>query len=133
MPDYEPDIVARAEEWALQPGRETALPIMNFRPGRLPPALPGGRYSPLPPKLFSCAQLLPYFLVVHCTCGRVTEVSGGSAAKLIGKADRAPIRHLLSVLICGTCGGRPAMIEIGREADRGLPDQPHQVVVASNS
>lgn len=111
MRGFEPDITTRAEEWARQPAREGQLPIMNFRPGVLPPSV-GDRYLPQPPRLFSCDQLLPYYLTVHCVCGRVTEASGTTAAKLIAKGERLPIGHLLTLLTCGTCGKKPSKLEI---------------------
>lgn len=129
MRDYEPDIISRAEEWARRPGRDGQLPVMNFRPGVLPPSV-GERYLPQPPRLFSCNELLPYYLIVHCRCGRVTEVSGSTAAKLIGKGARLPLSHLLSLLTCGSCGEKPTKLEIARHADRGLPAAPHQIITA---
>lgn len=128
--DFEPDISSMAEEWARQPGRGDQLPVMNFRPGDPRPEGQGSRYAPYAPHLFVCGQLLPYYLVVYCICGRVTEISSQSTAKLLAKAGQAPIQHLLGLLRCDKCKGHPVKMEIGRHADRGLANAPRQIVTA---
>jgi len=128
---FEADIASSAEDWARKPGREGTLPIMNRRRGA-PSHAGGERYLPRPPQLYACDELLPYYLIVGCNCGRLIEMSGADGARLIGKAGRAPIGHLLSLLTCGKCGGRPAKLEIVRHADRGLANAPRQTVMAAS-
>lgn len=130
MDTFELDIASRAEAWARQPGRGSQLPIMNRRPCG-PSAQPAGeRFAPRPPMLFACDELLPYYLIVGCNCGRLIEMSGADGAKLIGKAGKAPISEILTFLTRSRCGGRPSKLEIVRHADRGLANPPRQIVTA---